>query len=790
MAKEKKILLASLSLLASFSMAMPNIEKTVKADETTAKGVNPIAKYEFQDASNPGKDSMGNYDLEVKAHDGLTEGTVAVENGVATFNRTAGLRAADKAADLADDVKGEYSFAFEVKNENTHTSWASPGGIGWNGWDATSWATFQYASGSDLLRFSSASELVEGKSNVDGNANPYWGKEIGKTSDDFHKVLLTSKPGEKVRVYFDGNLVYDYDCPANYTTADSSSRFALGGESCWGNIYNGFYGQLKNVRVYDFAMNTVQAAQYTKLGEIYRGLDSKVKSATVDLSNIVVPANLTPTQMLAYAPTESTIEVVMTNNTTKEAKATWNNVVTIEGETYLEGTLSGVINTDNVKAYAKISLDENAKSLLPIAKYEFQDASNPGKDSMGNYDLVVAESSEATEKGTVTVENGVATFDGTAALISKTEENDLSEVLNSFTLSFDIKTTATYGSWSEPIGFGWDNWDASKWCLFEFASGSDLLRFTACSAKDESTGFSNVDGNTNQWWGKEIAYLGTSDFHNVVLSFEVGGKAIIYVDGIVKYSYDVPANYTLSSATAQFAIGGNGTFGDARNFFIGDMANVSVYDFAVSAEQARVLGVTNDLTTTIVSGTYISEIDTNPVFTGDKTTCEITSKMSTEEILGAMNAATVKATLSDNTTKDLNVVWQDVVVNGEVATVTGYVSVIKEGLTTVKKATVTTTVDVKIIKDEPSVEPSEEPSEVPSEEPSEEPSETPSEKPSETVSEVPSTTPSETPSESGSEDNNPSDNKPTKKGCKGAMASSMIGLLAIAGMLIVSKKRK
>lgn len=76
------VLLRLLQVRAAGSLA-------VGADaEETAAVIDPIARYEFLDAENPGKDSMGNYDLALRDADGQSNGTVAVAEGVATFNGT------------------------------------------------------------------------------------------------------------------------------------------------------------------------------------------------------------------------------------------------------------------------------------------------------------------------------------------------------------------------------------------------------------------------------------------------------------------------------------------------------------------------------------------------------------------------------------------------------------------------------------------------------------------------------------------------------------------------------
>ena len=50
--------------------------------------INPIAKYEFLDPTNPGKDTIGNYNLNLIYKSGYdaSNGGVSVFNGVASFN--------------------------------------------------------------------------------------------------------------------------------------------------------------------------------------------------------------------------------------------------------------------------------------------------------------------------------------------------------------------------------------------------------------------------------------------------------------------------------------------------------------------------------------------------------------------------------------------------------------------------------------------------------------------------------------------------------------------------------
>ena len=155
--------------------------------------------------------------------------------------------------------------------------------------------------------------------------------------------------------------------------------------------------------------------------------------------------------------------------------------------------------------------------------------------------------------------------------------------------------------------------------------------------------------------------------------------------------------------------------------------------------------------------------------------------MSCEEMLALVNKATVNAKLSDDTTKTLNVIWNEVVNENGIYTLKGYANATMQGvLTTIKGEEIEVTLNVETKEDpNPSVEPSEEPSVEPSVEPSSEPS-----------SEV-SETPSSSETTNSSADNTSSnDEKPTenKKGCRGSVATPLMGLLACA--LLLKKKRK
>ena len=159
------------------------------------------------------------------------------------------------------------------------------------------------------------------------------------------------------------------------------------------------------------------------------------------------------------------------------------------GQNWWTGELSNVAIYDFALTESQVSeyilnhkITETAFVAEALAKYEFLDPTNPGKDSMGNYNLnIIYASGYDASNGGVSVSNGVASFNGTAGLVSGSAENDISEKLESFTLTYKINSPVVPAGWVEPIGFGWNDWTANKWFTFMYV-GDTNLRFTTASS--------------------------------------------------------------------------------------------------------------------------------------------------------------------------------------------------------------------------------------------------------------------------------------------------------------------
>lgn len=594
--KKRKLTKILLSLATGIAVAMPLIGEKVEVSaaeevETVTQLINPVAKYEFKDASNPGRDSMGNYDLVTKTADGQTNGTVSVSDDVISFNGSAGL-AATIDHDIGDNLDA-FTLCFDVMQpQSSQNWWVYPIGFGWGGHDKSEFFGFNIQGDSPILRFNDWN-VSQADFSVPPT-EPYWQHVVGTISQDqFTNVCLSVQPGEKLNIYFDGNLTVSYNIAANFSNTNSVKTFGIGGLSMWGNIYEPWIGSMKNVQIYDVAMSSSEVVSYIETGNLYREV---------------------------------------------------------------------VINDPN--------------DLAPVALYEFNDSGNPGKDSKGNYHL------NKSGDGSISIENGIATFNGTAGLISNP---DISEDLESFSLVFDIKTTTNHTDWAEPIGFGWDGWGTtdsplSNWNLFQLSPGSDLLRY---GAKGMST-------SANQFWLDEVGTLGTTNYNNVALTINKSGNTVVYLNGKAINTYNTPADFTLDGNNMYFAIGGNGSWGSVgRCMWQGSMDTVAIYDFAMTAEQVSAYNTNGKLQISdLTTETYISEIS-SASFSGNETTTTLYDNMSTDAMFAALNPANAVATMSDGTTKQLPLTWTSVVNEDGKYYAVGTTRVVGQSIPTrVSKATV------------------------------------------------------------------------------------------------------
>lgn len=620
--------------------------------------IQPIAWYEFDDASNLGKDSMGNYDLK------LVKTVTQASEGGALFTGAGMLRAPSEAADISEKLTS-FTLAFEMSIHEGNSDWAMPIGFSRNDWTPTKFAWFTIEGG-NKLRFT-AHDVA------DGSTDGYWGPVIDAFDyGQNHKIVLSAQLGGKITIYVDGvKSSYEHDLPVDFNLKDSNMQFAIGAASVWSNdeTYNPFNGIVKDVKIYPFAMTQAEVEAYNANGQLTADdIDVTVASADIDMSETIqVEEGASEEDILKAVPTSSLIDVTMSDDSVRKGTVVWNNVIIIDGDTYLEGDIKDIVNINSIKARAKITVVKGAVELKAVAKYEFNDTSNIGKDSEGNYDLTTYGDVTKTSEG-VMINNGLL-FAG-ADIYGK----DFSDYLNSATISLRFKVnTLSTNPW---------------WCIFSIDDYWAHSNTAGLSLFIQDINL-RLCATGNDWWEDVIVQITPEQEYQVDMVIDkAANKLYAYVNNDLKCTVNLAEDYKLSvdGSVSTFALGGANQDGGRQTDDVGviTFTKAVVYNFAMNANQISVLYNTDSIKTNNLGGAkYLEEIDTDTLaFENDVVSNQdLLDKMPAQDILSLINKATVQGKLSDSTTTSLPVIWTDV--DMDTYELKGYVSTIGLGMPTI-----------------------------------------------------------------------------------------------------------
>lgn len=735
---------------------------TVTADAEVTE-IAPIAKYEFKDATNFGKDSMGNYNMSygnywVAGGIGplLDNGTFidgggvqfAVEKQNETVTKGFCL-AQSQTNNIFKDVSA-FTLAFEIKCDGMgEGAWSHLIGVG----NGTNGFALTCSGGDVRLGFKGTNLSVA----------DWPGAILFNVGEAFHKVIISVQPGGQAKVWVDGELSTNedklpVDIPEGWTALDQNSTFSIGA-TFNGNAVYASQGAFKNVVFYDFAMDAACAAAYNTNGKVtpadVKGMTTITGLSVTDESfgendptKVQLYSGMSSADMLAQM-NEATATVALSDSTTATAPVVWTSVTETDGTYYANGTVDttklgyanvygnavsyalevseikeigepvfagdvtkgelldsmteeemlALINTASVTvtlpdgseetvtvtfsrieaemgvytAYADVVMsgatvgtvkvvvevtetnEGDMQELLPVAKYEFEDASNPGKDSMGNYNLglVAKEGGDISNPwNTGTIEDGVLYLDGTD-MLACTALNDVGDNLNNgFTLNFQYRQDgAQPEAWAVPVGFGFNDWNVTVVCSFRVEGGYTHLRVAGHG------GVAEGDGNT--FYGPVVVQDGTDKMHNVTLSVRPGEKFNVYADGVLAYSTDCPADWNVSNSNMAFSIGGECVWGNGYNPFKGWVDNVSIYNFALTLDQSNAYWEKGKLTVGDMNGEIITSISSTPVFEGGEVTNgNLTDRLTDTQAVRRVNPATVDALFENEDSVTLNVTWK------------------------------------------------------------------------------------------------------------------------------------
>lgn len=318
----------------------------------------------------------------------------------------------------------------------------------------------------------------------------------------------------------------------------------------------------------------------------------------------------------------------------------------------LTAATSGALGAAMVSSVSG-SADEAAKEVNPLAKYEFKDTSNIGKDSMGKYDLTFRNAWKAGGTGDLlneytAIEGGGITFNNKLCLAADKDKNVFKDT-SAVTMVLEVKMVSGSGTWGHIAGVGFANAKSTGLSAHSAADGANHVRIA-------SKGIDGLHG----CWDSITAINGEPEkYHTIIISAQPGGKIRVWNDGVkLSEEKEVSATWTAYDENNMFSIGGE--FNDAAAYTsAASLKNVVVYDFAMDNAAAVAYTTNGKLTASDLGGmTTISSAKAK--FEGDATKVALNEAMSVEKMFESLNPATAELTLSDGKTASADVVWQKV----------------------------------------------------------------------------------------------------------------------------------
>lgn len=712
----KRLLVAALSLTAVTSGALgaAMVSSVSGSADEAAKEVNPLAKYEFKDTSNIGKDSMGKYDLTFRnawkaggTGDLLNEYT-AIEGGGITFNNKLCL-AADKDKNVFKDTSA-VTMVLEVKMVSGSGTWGHIAGVGFANAKSTGLSAHSAADGANHVRIASKG--------IDG-LHGCWDSitAINGELEKYHTIIISAQPGGKIRVWNDGvKLSEEKEVSATWTAYDENNMFSIGGEFNGAAAYTSA-ASLKNVVVYDFAMDNAAAVAYTTNGKLTAsdlGGMTTISSAKAkfegDATKVALNEAMSVEKMFESL-NPATAELTLSDGKTASADVVWQKVEKADNKYYAVGTVNSkklgyanlagevryeltvasikgagepvfegneitkgelkdsmteaemlaLINTATASVTLPVTQTNEGQmmELAPIAKWTFDSEETKLVDSMGKYNLQCGAKADGDRTnnptGTGTVQNGMLYLDGTD-MLTLPELNDVTEnISNGFTLNFQVKQD---GDISDRPNKG--EWAAPVSFGFNDWNATTFCRFlVATSGGGDMLRFNahditkNEDGTNQAYWGPEVLTHIADAMHNVTLTVRPGEFIKIYADGKEVQSFPCPAGWNLRHQNMQFSIGAECVWGNGYDYFKGWVDNVTIYNFAMTEEQSAAYWQKGKVVVKDMAGSIISSIDSVPHFEQEGVYVDekgLNDKLTATQFVNRLKPATVNALLDDGET--------------------------------------------------------------------------------------------------------------------------------------------
>ncbi len=602
----------------------------------------PVVRYEFDDPKNLGKDSMGHFDL-------LTYGT-SLTNG--KDEKGSFLNFASGGALYAQDLDGtadfsdyfsDYTISFGLKR-------TVAGGADWGPVLATG-NGYANGSGDAGITVFAAGGNVDVKLSGKDAAIDYLSPAGEITSEKWSVVTITFDGAKGVlKCYVDGQLKGTH--AADFHLGLDSFAFTIGGRY---NQYSDSIvdaglpsafaadGAIRDVRIYDCALNAQNVLDLAGGDEaVLDGLTAIESVIDIPEANFKIDASLSDSEILSMkdlAP--ETVEVRATDGKNYSSPVFWLGVERTSKQALVKGLLfGGVSNAAGVALEIEVpfAAEKDMGELKPLARYEFRDSTNLGKDSMGHFDLAMK------GKGLRQGADG-ASLDFNDNLTGYLQAADLgggkdfSDYLSSYTISFLIKKDIS----------GTDAWNDVIVSAGSYESG-----LTVQGADGKLTAF--LDSGTFAQKAGLNESINNEAYAYIAVAYDAeSGRCSVYIDGVFAACvYGDPAKDALAGAgDYAFTIGGRSQLLTNNAFTImtsGVLKDVRVYDYALSSQNIYDLHRANAGYTSVLPYTYIAKIAAPAVNN------VVRAENPLETILSGL-PETVAVTLGDGAAAQEKIVW-------------------------------------------------------------------------------------------------------------------------------------
>ena len=164
--------------------------------------------------------------------------------------------------------------------------------------------------------------------------------------EKYHTIIISAQPGGKIRVWNDGvKLSEEKEVSATWTAYDENNMFSIGGEFNGAAAYTSA-ASLKNVVVYDFAMDNAAAVAYTTNGKLTAsdlGGMTTISSAKAkfegDATKVALNEAMSVEKMFESL-NPATAELTLSDGKTATADVVWQKVEKADNKYYAVGTVN------------------------------------------------------------------------------------------------------------------------------------------------------------------------------------------------------------------------------------------------------------------------------------------------------------------------------------------------------------------------------------------------------------------------------------------------------------------